>query len=68
MKRIYRRQLRGRALDTDCIKANTTSNEYGKDDMRVFCYGLYKEMSDCDIQEKCIKCNAYVGNAKPLEG
>lgn len=66
MKRVNRSQLRGKPLDDDCKKARTTTNEYGENDNRVFCYGLF----DCmyiDIADKCIKCKAYVDNAEPLE-
>ena len=53
--------LRGRQLDEDCKKANTTTHEMGKDDNRVFCHGLYacNGMSD-DIDKKCLSCGAYV--------
>lgn len=66
MKKVNRAQLRAKSLDVDCKKANTTSHEYGMSDNRVFCYGLYKEMSDWEIAEKCELCGAFVDNAKPL--
>lgn len=66
MKKITRANLRGKPLDKECYRANRTTNEYGKDDNRVFCYGLYAEFSDDVIDEKCLKCKAYVGNAEPL--
>ena len=53
--------LRGEKLDDDCKKANTT-NEYGPQDNRLFCYGLV----DCSTEsylEKCINCGAFVDNA-----
>lgn len=64
---ISRSTLRGKPLDTDCKKANRTTHEYGLQDNRVFCYGLYKAMSDWEIQQKCRECGAYVCNAEPLE-
>lgn len=67
MKKITRANLRGKPLDRECYRANRTTNEYGKDDNRVFCFGLYSEFSDTDIDEKCLKCKAYVDNAEPLE-
>lgn len=60
-----RAKLRGKPLDTDCRKAMRTSREYGLQDTRVFCYGLYKEMSDCEVQHKCRECGAYYVNAEP---
>ena len=67
MKKITRDELRGKPLDKECYRANRTTNEYGKDDNRVFCFGLYRDFSDCDIDEKCLNCKAYVENADPLE-
>lgn len=32
---------------------------------RVYCYGLYEDMSDWMIQKKCRECGAFVDNAKP---
>lgn len=56
-----RASLRGKPLDDDCKKANTTSHEMGLKDNRTFCYGLYAcgGMSE-DIDRKCLKCGAYV--------
>jgi hypothetical protein len=65
MKRINRAILRGEKLDDNCKNANTTINEYGPQDNRLFCYGLV----DCSTEsylEKCINCEAFVDNAKPL--
>lgn len=62
---INRAKLRGKPLDEDCKKAVRTSHEYGLQDNRVFCYGLYKEMSDWEIKKKCRECGAYVYNAEP---
>lgn len=66
MKRIDRATLRGKPLDEDCKRAKTTTGEYGKEDKRVYCYGLYRECSCCDIREECLDCEAYVYNARPL--
>lgn len=63
---IDRAKLRGKPLDIDCKRAMRTSHEYGEQDNRVFCYGLYEEMSDWKIQQKCIECGAYVCNAQPI--
>ena len=64
---IDRAELRGKPLDVDCMLACRTTNEYGIKDDRVFCYGLYEDMSDWKIQRKCRECKAYVDNAEPLE-
>lgn len=62
---ISRAKLRGCKLDEACKQANTTTNEYGLDDNRVFCHGLYNCRTD-EIIEKCLHCKAFVYNAKPL--
>lgn len=62
---ISRAKLRGCNLDEDCKRANTTTNEYGLDDNRVFCHGLYNCRTD-EIIEKCLRCKAFLYNAKPL--
>lgn len=62
---ISRAKLRGYKLDEACKQANTTTNEYGLDDNRVFCHGLYNCRTD-EIIEKCLHCKAFVYNAKPL--
>ena len=54
MKRISRATLRGKPLNEDCKRANRATHEYGKEDNRVYCYGLYTEFSDCDIREECL--------------
>lgn len=70
MKRVSRAKLRGKPLDPYCKIANTTTNEYGKEDKRVYCYGLYQNnisgTSD-DIAECCKQCKAFVGNETPLK-
>lgn len=64
MKKITRSKLRGTPLNDDCYKANTTTNEFGKNDNRVFCYGLYKDKMD-EIRDECIECMANVLHAEP---
>lgn len=43
----------------------TQPYEYGLDDNRVFCHGLYNCRTD-EIIEKCLRCKAFIYNAKPL--
>ena len=62
---INRAKLRGKPLDSDCKRANRTTHEYGPEDDRVYCYGLYEDMSDWMILKKCRECGAFVDNAKP---
>lgn len=66
MKKISRAKLRGKKLDEDCKVACTSTNEYGPDDDRVFCYGLVDCSTD-EFFEKCKNCKAFVYNATPLE-
>lgn len=65
---ISRAELRGKRLENECYGANTTRHEYGIEDNRIFCYGLYMEQSETEICDKCLKCKAFVGNATPLKG
>ena len=65
---ISREKLRGKPLDSDCMRANKTTHEYGMEDDRVYCYDLYEDMSDWKIRKKCRECGAYVENATPLKG
>ena len=65
---ISRAELRGKPLDEDCKTAHLTTSEFGEDDYRVFCYGLYKEQSVTEICDKCRECKAFVENATPLKG
>lgn len=67
MRRMTRATLRGKPLDNDCKRANRTTHEFGMKDNRVFCFGLFKELSNYEIADKCIKCEAYVDNAKPIK-
>ena len=63
---INRAKLRGKPLDDDCKKANTTTQEYGLQDNRVFCFGLFDPKTD-ERLDKCVNCKAFVYNAEPLE-
>ena len=65
---ISREKLRGKPLNSDCMRANKTTHEYGMEDDRVYCYDLYEDMSDWKIRKKCRECGAYVDNATPLRG
>ena len=65
---ISRAKLRGKPLDDDCKAAPRSTSEFGEDDYRVFCYGLFKEQSVTEICDKCRKCKAFVENATPLKG
>ena len=67
MKTISRAEMRGKPLDKDCKRAYIAKHEYGPNDNRCFCNGLYAEWSDCEINEKCIDCKAFVENAEPLK-
>lgn len=66
MKRVTRAKLRGKALDPICKRASTTTNEYGKEDKRIFCYGMIDPMND-ELINRCVSCGAYVGNADPIK-
>lgn len=63
-KMISRAKLRGKKLDEDCKGACTSTNEYGPDDDRVFCYGLVDCSTD-ELIEKCRNCKALAYNAAP---
>lgn len=64
MKRISRAQLRGQRLDPLCKIARTTTNEYGSDDRRVFCHGVYDAMTE-EPEDLCLSCGAFVRNETP---
>ena len=68
MKSISRSVMRGKSLDDDCLTARISKHEYGPNDNRCFCYGLYVPCNDWEILEKCLNCKAYVYNAEPLKG
>lgn len=70
MNKLTRAKLRGKPLEPYCKSANTTSHECGKEDNRVYCYGLYQNNisgTSEEIAECCRKCKAYVDNATPLK-
>lgn len=56
-----RAELRGKKLNKDCYKANTTKHEYGQHDKRVFCYGL-DDASTEELVDECRYCKANVIN------
>jgi len=64
MKRITRAQMRGKPLDPLCKKAYTTTNEYGLEDKRVFCCGIWEAMTEEPV-EMCRACKAFVQNEEP---
>lgn len=66
MKTINRAQLRGEPLDPMCKRARTSRHEFGPQDKRVFCYGLYDCMTEEMIQS-CKDCKALIDNAEPEE-
>ena len=69
MKTISRAIVRGKPLDNDCKRANVSTHEFGSNDNKCFCYGLYVPYNDWEIQQKCLECAAYVDNAKqPKDG
>ena len=65
---INRAQLRGKPLDKDCYRARRTTNEYGPEDDRVYCFGLYGYYGEDDLLDKCEVCGAHVRYVTPLEG
>lgn len=64
MKKVTRADLRGKPLNRDCYMANTTKNEFGKNDNRVFCFGLYEVKTE-EIRDECMNCKANVIYAEP---
>jgi hypothetical protein len=66
MSKISRAKLRGKPLDNDCRRAYRTTNEYGKEDNRVFCYGRIDYTTE-ELLPKCKECQANVKNAKPIK-
>lgn len=66
---VSRAELRGKPLEPYCEKANTTTGEYGKEDKRVYCYGLCQNNisgTSEEIAQGCKKCKAYIDNVTPL--
>lgn len=66
MKTVDRAKLRGKPLDPMCYKAKTSRHEFGRNDNRVFCYGLVDAMTD-EVLPQCRECKALVDFAKPME-
>lgn len=65
MRLTGRAILRRKPLDEDCKKAYVSKHEYGLDDNRIFCHGLYVHGGiSAEIEEKCINCGAFVNNAE----
>lgn len=50
----------------ECYRAKVSTHEYGPNDDRNFCYGLYSKMFD-DYLDECWKCGSFCLNAKPIE-
>lgn len=61
-----RSQLRGKELDEDCHGAVTSTNEFGINDNKIFCFGI-NDSSTESLIEKCINCRAHVSNVELLE-
>lgn len=66
MNKVNRAELRGRRLEKFCERANTSTNESGPDDNRVFCFGLNDFRTD-ELIELCKNCKANVIYAEPIE-
>lgn len=69
--KITRAHLRGKPLFDFCKKAKTTTHECGKDDNRIFCYGILGEFADSnapnDCRQECKNCNAWVWGIDKME-
>lgn len=63
---IPRRVQRGAPLLPLCEGAHTIKYEFGSSDDRCFCFGVIDSIDDEPLPE-CVKCGAYVYNAKPME-
>jgi len=61
MKKVNRAELRGIPLEKECLKANTTTHEYGPNDNRIFCRGLYDGSTE-ELIEMCLNCKANIEN------
>ena len=62
-----RAAMRGKPLDEDCKKARISTHEYGPNDNRKFCLGLYDMMTD-ETLSKCKECKAFALNAENIKG
>jgi len=65
MKKINRSELRGKPLYKNCSKAKRTTNEYGPQDNRIFCYGL-NDMTTDELIDQCKECKAHVSFAEEI--
>ncbi len=67
MKRVTRAELRGKPLDRDCMRyAKSDSGQYGNEDKRCFCTGIWNKMFE-SVEQKCVVCNAWSSNATPIK-
>ena len=65
MKRVTRAEIRGKPLDDDCKRYGySKSGQFGPDDKRCFCSGIWNRMTD-EFERKCFECNAWDSNAQP---
>lgn len=62
-----RATLRGKPLDDDCKRAKISKHEFGLNDKRCYCYGLFAPNSIYEVHPKCLECGAYCLNAKPIK-
>ena len=60
-----RAKLRKKPLDDNCYLAKISTHEYGMNDDRKYCYGIYDKYPE-ELAEKCKTCGAYCMNATPL--
>ena len=66
MKVINRAELRGKPLERNCYGVHTTKHEFGKNDNRIFCYGIVDSMTD-ELLPQCKECRAMIDYAEPME-
>ena len=64
MKIVNRALLRGAPLETMCRQAKTTHHEFGREDRRVFCFGV-TEAGGANLMPPCRTCRAHVDYARP---
>lgn len=56
-----RAQIRGSRLLPGCVRANTTTHEYGPEDDDVYCYGL-EDACPGIRNDECRMCAALIWN------
>lgn len=66
MKTVDRAKLRGKPLERICYSAKTTRHEFGRNDNRVFCFGIVDTMTD-ELIPQCRACKALVDYAEPMK-